>query len=367
MVQVSYPGVYIQEVPSGVNIITGVSTSIAAFFGRTSSGLVNKPTRCQSWGDFEREFVGSPEGSDLAAYVRQFFDNGGSDCYVVRIAHGAENADLVISNLNGIQVLVATAKYPGSVGNLIRIGINYNTKNPEDTFNMIISLTDGTNETVVEEFTNLSINSTSTNYAPDVITQSSEYIELALESTLVPDTSAPNSGYSESRRPLNITSSQNLIDELNGIIDNEHRRFEISVNDGPYVQVNLKENDGVDAILTADDPADLQGTLDNIANEIATKINAAIDAVIPPGTPKVTCSLPSGNIQVLRIISNDNSLASVRIRKDANEDVSSRLMLGIDQGGIEFTRYSALRPAPNANVFDLRNVNALQIWFRMQL
>ena len=30
-VQVSYPGVYIQEVSSGVHTITGVSTSIAAF------------------------------------------------------------------------------------------------------------------------------------------------------------------------------------------------------------------------------------------------------------------------------------------------------------------------------------------------
>ncbi len=31
MVQVSYPGVYIQEVPSGVHTITSVATSITAF------------------------------------------------------------------------------------------------------------------------------------------------------------------------------------------------------------------------------------------------------------------------------------------------------------------------------------------------
>jgi phage tail sheath protein FI len=34
-IQPTYPGVYIQEVPSGVRTITGVSTSIGAFFGRT--------------------------------------------------------------------------------------------------------------------------------------------------------------------------------------------------------------------------------------------------------------------------------------------------------------------------------------------
>ena len=45
MVQVSYPGVYVVEVPSGVHTITGVSTSIAAFLGRTSKGPMNKAVR----------------------------------------------------------------------------------------------------------------------------------------------------------------------------------------------------------------------------------------------------------------------------------------------------------------------------------
>ncbi len=31
MVQVSYPGVYIEEIPSGAHTIAGVATSIAAF------------------------------------------------------------------------------------------------------------------------------------------------------------------------------------------------------------------------------------------------------------------------------------------------------------------------------------------------
>ena len=33
-VAVSYPGVYIEEIPSGVRTITGVATSITAFLGR---------------------------------------------------------------------------------------------------------------------------------------------------------------------------------------------------------------------------------------------------------------------------------------------------------------------------------------------
>ena len=55
-VQVSYPGVYIQEVPSGVHTITGVATSIAAFIGRATKGKMKKATRILSLSDFVRTF-----------------------------------------------------------------------------------------------------------------------------------------------------------------------------------------------------------------------------------------------------------------------------------------------------------------------
>lgn len=92
----SYPGVYIQEVPSGVYTITGVATSIAAFFGRTAKGQMNKAVRCLSHADFLRESGGPHPLSDLAQSVRQSFDNRGSNCYVVWLAHGAELASLTL-------------------------------------------------------------------------------------------------------------------------------------------------------------------------------------------------------------------------------------------------------------------------------
>ena len=66
-VQVSYPGVYIQEVPSGVHTITGVSTSSAAFIGRASKGKMNKATRILSLSDYARTFGDPLPGSDLAS------------------------------------------------------------------------------------------------------------------------------------------------------------------------------------------------------------------------------------------------------------------------------------------------------------
>jgi phage tail sheath protein FI len=57
-VQLTYPGVYIEEIPSGVRTVTGVATSITAFIGRTLKGPENDPKTINSYGDFERIFGG---------------------------------------------------------------------------------------------------------------------------------------------------------------------------------------------------------------------------------------------------------------------------------------------------------------------
>lgn len=100
MTRVSYPGVYIQEVPSGVHTITGVSTSIAAFVGRISGGPLDKAVRLYSVSDLDRTFGGAHQKNRLAAYVRLFFENGGTDCYVVGVAPGA-SGKLAASDIIG--------------------------------------------------------------------------------------------------------------------------------------------------------------------------------------------------------------------------------------------------------------------------
>src|SRR5207245_2308492 len=47
----TYPGVYIEEIPSGVHTITGVATSIAAFIGWAPAGPTVKATLVQSFSD----------------------------------------------------------------------------------------------------------------------------------------------------------------------------------------------------------------------------------------------------------------------------------------------------------------------------
>lgn len=97
-----YPGVYVEEVPSGVHTITGVSTSTAAFVGvltptpATTADLTLAPTRVLSYAGYERLL--SPEtgtqfeaSGELSDQVRQFFLNGGGMAYVAGILGADEN------------------------------------------------------------------------------------------------------------------------------------------------------------------------------------------------------------------------------------------------------------------------------------
>jgi phage tail sheath protein FI len=81
----TFPGVYIEEIPSGVRTITGVATSITAFVGRALSGPVNEAVTINSYGDYERTFGGLWLDSSMSYAVRDFYLNGGSQAIIVRL------------------------------------------------------------------------------------------------------------------------------------------------------------------------------------------------------------------------------------------------------------------------------------------
>src|SRR5258708_26589588 len=76
-VTVSYPGVYVEEISSGVRTITGVATSITAFIGRALRGPIDKAVTINSYGDFERLYGGLWTDSTLGYAGRGFYFNGG--------------------------------------------------------------------------------------------------------------------------------------------------------------------------------------------------------------------------------------------------------------------------------------------------
>lgn len=88
----TYPGVYVEEVPSGVRTITGVATSITAFLGRALQGPVSEPTTIFSYADFERQFGGLGLDYPMSYAVRDFYMNGGNQAIIVRLVHTADAA-----------------------------------------------------------------------------------------------------------------------------------------------------------------------------------------------------------------------------------------------------------------------------------
>src|SRR5882672_6495908 len=81
----TYPGVYVEEIPSGVRTITGVATSITAFVGWASKGPTGRAELVLSWPDYERKFGGLDPASVMSYAVYHFFSNGGQRAYVVRV------------------------------------------------------------------------------------------------------------------------------------------------------------------------------------------------------------------------------------------------------------------------------------------
>jgi phage tail sheath protein FI len=121
-VQVSYPGVYIDEFTPG-EPIQGVGTSTAAFIGTALRGPIEKPVLIQSWDAFESTFGGfiaEPPTSYLAPAVYGFFLNGGTRCYVVRAGTGTmAEADLDSRPPGNDPILIARARQEGTGGNSI--------------------------------------------------------------------------------------------------------------------------------------------------------------------------------------------------------------------------------------------------------
>lgn len=160
-VAISYPGVYIEEIPSGVRTIVGVATSITAFIGRALRGPVDEPITINSYGDYERIFGGLWLKSAMSFAVRDFYLNGGSQAIIVRLFQRDESLpEIAEINTNGLTI---EAAYPGTWGNYLRARIDYDVSadkaadfglEAKDIFNLTIRDTK-TGET--EQFRNVTI------------------------------------------------------------------------------------------------------------------------------------------------------------------------------------------------------------------
>lgn len=117
----TYPGVYIDEVKSGVHTITGVATSVAAFVGSTQRGPTDRPVHLTSLADFELWFGAVDTKWPVSVAVYQFYLNGGAEAEVVRLSKGAA---ATIDLGNNVQLV---ASGPGEWGNNLRARVDFDT------------------------------------------------------------------------------------------------------------------------------------------------------------------------------------------------------------------------------------------------
>jgi uncharacterized protein len=207
----TFPGVYIQEIPSGVRTITGVATSITAFIGATQRGADNQPVTITSFADFERIFGGLWEPSKLGYAVKDFFLNGGTQAIIVRLLQPTPlQARLNLSTDSGggggggqaATPLTLVASSKGTWGNNLRAAVDYDTADPSDTklFNLTVlemvpdttvvetkPLTQQAKQAVtIERFLNVSIDDTSPRYLPRVLRDNSQLVRVNLKHNAKP-------------------------------------------------------------------------------------------------------------------------------------------------------------------------------------
>ena len=199
-VAVSYPGVYVEEIPSGVHTITGVATSITAFIGWAAKGPVMYAGLVLSWADFERMYGGFDARSPYLGYaVSQFFINGGQQAYIVRLSTYKLTASATLTpaasatlTLGGLTFTAGTVGPDGLVSNAANPGVwaqNYGIaiKNQSGGTNrfrvqVVYAPPSAPSEVVVESYENLSIVTPDPQgrYVADVINKQSSFVTGAV-------------------------------------------------------------------------------------------------------------------------------------------------------------------------------------------
>ncbi len=120
---VKTPSVYLHEVEPPPS--TRLRLDITGFVGLAERGPLNHPQPLSSWGQFQDIFGDFTGFSFLAYAVFGFFFNGGTRCYVVRVAHEeAQPATLRFPDVEQQPVIQVTGINAGAWGNALTVTVD---------------------------------------------------------------------------------------------------------------------------------------------------------------------------------------------------------------------------------------------------
>ena len=244
-----FPGVYVEEIPGGAPTIPGISTSNTAFVDFFPRGPENEAVQVNGFTDFERVFGGLDTRSEASYAIQQYFLNGGSTAWVVRVTAGAGTAQRSLPHASGGSgslgasgsgasglgasglgasglgasgaaagsgVLVVKAASSGEWGNRLQVGIDYQTRNSAREFNLVVREAEVDSKGRVqvfrtETYRNLSTDKSSSRYAEEVVNTASSLIRLDASNVHggLPATTEDKAG-DDIKRPASVPASFTL-------------------------------------------------------------------------------------------------------------------------------------------------------------
>lgn len=199
--------IVVQEESPSLRSIPTLDTSIMSMVGITQKGPVGVATLTQSFAQYVAIYGLYISGSDMTAAAEGFFENGGTNLWVVRVVHYADitvatpssaKATIVIPNATPVTTLTANGKYDGTYANGYKIVIAAATSGTAAEFNL--TLQDSTS-LVLETYPNLTMDATAPRYALTIVN------DAVNGSTRIALVDAGVSASTTVRRPANATLS----------------------------------------------------------------------------------------------------------------------------------------------------------------
>ncbi len=207
MVELTYPGVYIVEVPPVARAITAAPTSNAAFIGMAEKGPAGKAIAVTSFTEFMDIFgtfttkkamkltdVQGDPNVYLPYAVWAFFQNGGRKCYIIRVAPGAEAATFDVPGDGGTAFTIK-ARSPGTDANKLSVAVTKATMYTDDKpiYKIEVKTDDGRD--VLELFDGLTTEEGADNSLDTMVNDNSRYIDiLNLTPNSRPELDPPDEG-----------------------------------------------------------------------------------------------------------------------------------------------------------------------------
>lgn len=339
MANLTYPGVYVEEVSSGIRPIQAAGTSTAAFIGIAERGPLNEAVKVFNFTEYQNLYGSFLNSSFLSHSVYQFFNNGGSQCYIVRVGANLVTANIVLKDRGSTAQpsLTISAKSSGVWGNQLAVQITDSSNDPANEFNLLVYRQDAvtpsdlTKATLLERFENLSMVPGSANFVA-TRTSASKQIQITVNVNAGnPNVQAGTSLGAGTPLPLAIA---------------ERKKFRINIDGDGYQEVDLQTavGGGAGQVVDLNSTATIASAIAFVVRQL-TKLRTSTNQA---AFNNFTCA--PNNEGVLLLTSGASGLASsvtVAPAINSSEDASGLLKLGKLNSGKETIGGAVTRPPVN--------------------